>query len=313
MCKVLIIPSIKHQQATAEFVALMGQKMTHGNNDGLGYAAINASGDLFGERWFKNEDAFISQKNDSPGMNSVKAWGPALKTLPSLNLSNRFGVGSIIDAAAITVHTRMATCEKSLRNVHPFVDNEFDTSVIHNGVIRNVDEFDLKLSTCDSESILISYLENGVNKDIKAVQDMVDALQGYYACGVFSRDASGQRILDVFKYNNNNLVISYVDQLETYVLATSMADVESVCKYLGYTFSPGIDVCDNFLTRLNPFTGEIIEQIRFNSPAFVPKAQTYPTAKYQGYTQYKPSKYQVDEDLLHLWTLPSTIREITEP
>jgi predicted glutamine amidotransferase len=314
MCKVLIIPGIKHAEKTALFAAAMGQRMTIGNSDGLGYAAIDESGKLFGERWWKNEDAFLQKEAVAPLNPTMASWGKALRAIPSASpTSNKFGVGTITDAKALTLHTRMATCEKSLRNVHPFVDESLDTSVIHNGVIRNQYEFNLKLSTCDSESILISYLENGVNTDITAAQEMANSLQGYYACGVFSRDASGNRILDVFKFNNNNLVIVWINELDTYVLTSSMLDVESVCRQLKMTHGKEIDVMDNFITRINPLTGEVIEQYKFDSPHIVPTATYYPTAKYSGYQEFKPTAHKVNNEMVRLWSLPSNIREIHEP
>ena len=308
MCKVAIIPAIKKPSLTATFIKHLGARMSIGNNDGLGYAAINESGELFGERWFVNSDAFINQKEEKPNA-ALMSWGKALKTLPAVTSKyNKFGTGDLLDAKAITLHTRMATCEKNLNNVHPFVDE--DTSVIHNGVIRNDHEFDLKLSTCDSESILISYLENGVNKDITSVQDMVDALQGYYACGVFSRDNEGNRILDVFKHNNNNLVISFINELETYVLTSSALDIKMVCDMMKLTYTEPIDIENNFITRLQPFTGEVIEQATFTNPVFTTQAHTYPKSTYEGYNVYNPAAKKVNPEMVKLWMLPSSISEI---
>lgn len=167
------------------------------------------------------------------------------------------------DAAAITLHTRMATCEKGLKNVHPFIDK--DTSVIHNGVINNHKMFDLKLSTCDSESILISYLKQGIGKALDKTEAMAKELFGYYACGVFSRDAEGNRILDVFKANNNNLSIAFIFELDTYILTSSEYDIKSACETLGYTHGGIQDIENDFATRINPFTGEVISQVKFAS------------------------------------------------
>lgn len=301
MCKVLIIPAIKkHKMAeTLKFVKAMGASMSKGNSDGLGYSAISSTGELFGERWFLNQEAFrpvtISPSRDYTPLkdvadNTVKSWGGALKfhktdgwkKTEDTPRYNNFGEGDIADMAAITLHTRAATCDRNLTNVHPFVDQ--DTSVIHNGIINNVTDFKLNLSTCDSETILISYLNNKVNDDITNVQKMVDQLKGYYACGVFSRDAAGERILDVFKMNNNNLSICYIYDLETYVLSSSGYEITEICKMLGYAHDGTQDIQDEYITRINPFTGEIIQQIGFDKPSY--QQSSYPAANYHGATDY---------------------------
>lgn len=298
MCKILMIPGIKDskRKETNAFIFEMGLLMSKHNTDGIGYAAIDKDGALFGERWFNNNHFTLKpNESDTSGIddkrtvadNIISTWGKALKTTgstsskiwssPTSKNYNRFGVGELdSDVSAITLHTRMATCDKTLGNVHPFVDN--DTSVIHNGVISNSKQFDLKLSTCDSESILISYLSNNVGVELTKAQDMADKLYGYYACGVFARDATGARILDVFKGNNHSLSIAYIFELETYVLASSDIDIRAACDTLGFTHGGTKDIENNYITRINPFTGEIIAQETFTSqsnywtdkPAYVP-------------------------------------------
>lgn len=301
MCKVLIIPAISpnKKKETLNFIHAMGSKMSLGNSDGLGYAAINAQGDLFGERWFTNNEAFkkpVLEKDftalKETADKNVSQFGKALKHYKiggwtkekEVEKYNKFGEDVVMNASAITLHTRMATCEKTLVNVHPFVDNIMDTSVIHNGVIHNSKNFDLKLSTCDSESILISYLENEVNFDINNVQKMSEQLEGYYACGVFSRDGQGNRILDVFKQNNNMLSIAYIFELETYVIASSDQDIKNVCDVLGYTHDGTQDFHDEMITRINPFTGEIICQAEFKKK--VTHYNSYNQSNYMGYDNW---------------------------
>lgn len=350
MCKVLIIPAIKKHKIkeTMVFLRAMGMSMSKSNNDGLGYSAINAAGDMFGERWFVNTEAFKPVVNkpvvDFTDMKTIAEqslgqFGKALKyhktgswtKEPDVPRYNKFGTDVLENAVAITLHTRAATCDKNLMNVHPFVDLENDTSVIHNGVITNSKEFDLKVSTCDSESILISYLRNGVNKDINEVQKMVDELKGYYACGVFSRDGEGNRILDVFKFNNNNLSISYIYDLETYVLTSSDYELKEMCKALGYSHDGTQDVHDDYITRINPFTGEIIAQAEYTKPVVTtPYYNDYQEWDYKtrSYKKKEPTKTAtsgagetklienkgkvqktIDEHLAKMWELKSSIQE----
>lgn len=353
MCKVLIIPAIKKAKMneTIKFVRAMAAKMSQYNSDGLGYAAVNEAGELFGERWFVNNDAFTGVPKATPDFSdkaelaakSVASFGKALKVYKSdgwkkasdVPRYNKFGNSPMVDMAALTLHTRAATCDRNLTNVHPFVDLEHDTSVIHNGVITNHKDFDLKLSTCDSESILISYLNAEVNKDITNVQGMVDKLRGYYACGVFSRDAQGNRIMDVFKLNNNNLSIAYIYELETYVLASSDTDIKDICKTIGFHHDGTQDLQDEFITRINPFTGEIINQITFEKPAYQATNynNNYPATNYTGAKTYGgwsdheavtnmtsegKNKYEgkrtskiIDEAVAKMMGLKSEIRELT--
>ena len=266
---------------------------------------MNNNGDLFGERWVINSEAFVPPVIDtSPDFSaqlevadkSVAQLGVMLKGQKPTGWSkpsnahkyNKFGNGELSDIVSITMHTRFATCDKSLKNVHPFVDEAFDTSVIHNGVISNHREFNLTRSTCDSESILISYIEENVAHDLNNMQIAVDRMRGYYACGVYSRDASGARILDVFKLNNNNLCVAYIFQLDTFVLTTQESDLNAVCNLLGYTHNGIQSLNDGVITRFNPFPGEVIEQASFNPPPVTQYQGSYGHS-YNGATVYKPS------------------------
>lgn len=272
MCKVLIVPGIKKPfiKNAKRFMKEMGAEMSLGNRDGLGYAAIDSDGQLFGERWLDNSDAFKSETVVEVGDESkvIEEFDKLLKnkvpaSAPRTIESTSFGTINLDDMVAFTLHTRMATSSKGMSNTHPFVSN--DTSLIHNGVIRNVKDFDFKLSTCDSEAILISYLEHGVNKNVDAVSKMAESLTGYYACGVFSRDAAGYRILDVFKAHNNNLCVTFIKELDTFVLTSSEFDIKRVCEKLGWKFSAPMDFRDSILFRFNPFTGKVTETKEFTA------------------------------------------------
>jgi len=354
MCKVLMIPAIKEdkRKETEDFIYVMSQIMTKNNNDGLGYAAIDDEGKLFGERWFVNNMAFRDpnefkrtefQAHQDRARSIVDKWGDALKKMrfgayePFVftgnkeDVYNNFGEDPKLSRArAITLHTRYATCEKNLTNVHPFVDQ--DTSVIHNGVISNHKEFDLKLSTCDSESILISYLDNNVNNDPtgafhneNGVKEMANALDGYYATGIFSRDVDGNRILDVVQWNNRNLSVCYIYDLETYVIATSDHDIKEACKELGYLHDGTIDLNEGFLTRINPFNGEVMLQVKFEKEVKKVEHKTYPEYKpWEQYFKQNEEKTKVlphrhhqkvsniDQATMNMLRLKPTIKELNE-
>ncbi len=275
MCKVLIIPRIsdKTRPLISEFVDLMAIRMSQSNSDGLGYAATDRNGNLFGERWLVNSDFWSAPK---PAQEDViaKLFSPVTSQFKYQKENygeasepgeyTRFGAGFYQeDATALTLHARMATSSKGHNNTHPFYDEAQDTSLIHNGVIRNVDEFDLKLSTCDSEAILISYLKNKVNSSSTNIQAMANSLVGYYVAALFSRDAEGKRILDIATANNSNLSVVWVPDFDTYVFSTSHADITFALDSMGLDRVGLRDIASGSFIRLNPETGDVLEVAKF--------------------------------------------------
>lgn len=245
MCKVLTIPKITDEtrENALKFIKAMAPLMSEYNKDGIGYAAIDSDDALFGERWHNNGEFMRVRDLSEIDKSLVTTFGETLAS--NLDVShkyNSFGdYGSGLSTIkAITLHTRMATSGKEFMNTHPFVYPEQDTSLIHNGVIRNVTAFDFKVSKCDSESILISYLQMGVNKSLDNVQAMDDKLNGYYVAGVFSRDINGRRIMDVIKGPQANLWVMYVNELKGYIFTTDSQDAFKACQALGFTTSTAV-------------------------------------------------------------------------
>lgn len=263
MCKVMIIPKIneKHKTKTVEFIKEMGKEISRANTDGLGYAAIDKDGSLFGERWLKNYQAFDNKK-----VKHFEKFSKAIEDFNGGETYNSFGDDpSLNKATAVTLHTRFATSAKGMANTHPFFDPEFDTSLIHNGVINNDNDFKKKLSTCDSEAILTNYLDCGVNQDPSLIQNVADALRGYYACGIFSRDNDGARILDVFKGNHASLYLQRVPELDIDVFCTSDVDVRDVCRKMGLEVTDAFKIKEGRLMRF--IGGELIGITDFTVPA----------------------------------------------
>jgi predicted glutamine amidotransferase len=296
MCKVLIIPTIKEdkRELTEQFIKNMAAKMSSGNSDGLGYAGLTKTGDLFAERWFKNAQAFTYSSSQEVETSLYEMFGPSIKEGRPTAIVNKVEYSSfnsdysLQDAVSITLHARFATCEKSLTNVHPFIKN--DTSVIHNGVIRNFAKFNLEQSTCDSEAILLGYLANSVGSNPGAVQALTTELIGYYVAAMYSRDANGNRILDVFNGNNTNLYIASIKELDTYVMSTSDFDIKAVCHDLGLTVVEMYQMLDDQFMRINPFTGEVVERSGFTGSAqYETKNVTtvYPQPNYNNWKTYR--------------------------
>lgn len=265
MCKVLIIAGIKdqHRENAIKFTKTMADIISTGNSDGLGYAMVDEAGVLSAERWLVNKDAFRTAGPYPPDLKLSKAFNKAIKNGNIETVYNKYGNPDMNKMTAVTLHARLATSGKGMANVHPFIYDKFDTSLIHNGVIHNDSEFDLVVSTCDSEAILISYLYNAVNLEIPAAAGMAEDLRGYYACGVFSRDAQRKRTLDVFKANNDNLYLTHVAELGTWVMSSLEYDIKTCCEKLGFKHGTIFPLNDGFLLRFDPNTGDIVDSGEF--------------------------------------------------
>lgn len=263
MCKVFLISGIKKKNLsnTWDFINAIKDPMSKFNKDGLGYAAITAKGSVFGERWFTNSDAFQETIEDIPLGDLSTLVDEKSNYTTVAGEYNSFGTVDRDSAVAITLHTRMATSPKVMSNTHPFVEN--DITLIHNGVIRNVQDFELRQSTCDSEAILMEYVDNKVNEDISAVNAAMSNLKGYYACGVLAKDSKATPIMDVFKSDSARLCMTYVNELENWVFTTEDSDVTEACNALGFTHGKVYMVKARKLNRFNAITGKLIESVDF--------------------------------------------------
>lgn len=298
MCKVMIMGGIKKRNASnaLKFVRVMGPLMSKYNTDGIGYTAVDSNGDMYGQRWWhnnhfmkKNSGVLSEEPDELKQYNSFlsETYGYAGTNSDYMSSStNEFGKINHEDMVAITLHTRMATSGKEFANTHPFVYPEQDTSLIHNGIIHNVKDFDLKVSTCDSEAILISYLKHQVNLDPNNVLELAKELNGYYMAGVFSRDSEGKRVLDLIKHNAN-LFASYVKELGTVVFSTSDDDIKAACSELGFSFTKPKTVKQDVLLRMNPFTGELTAKYEWYYPEKKSTTQTTHTGKNSGMSSWR--------------------------
>jgi predicted glutamine amidotransferase len=214
---------------------------------------------LFGERWLDTDEAFTESL---PSVVDQSILSEYQGVLAPETYSNSFGKPSIL-ASCIALHARMATSDYGLNNTHPFVFD--DTALIHNGVIRNPDQSKMLMSTCDSEVILTDYINEEVALDLSNIQNVVDQLDGYYACAVISKDNTGRWILDVFKDSRANLSAVYVPKLKTVVFATDPQHVIEACNELNWTVGRVFKFTDNTLVRHDAITGEVLNSVEFIS------------------------------------------------
>lgn len=277
MCKVLLIAGIKPETSENawKFVEAMSRPMSAHNRDGLGYSAITADGKIFGERWLNNNEAFVDVeeiKKSREGLDEelFTELGDAVegpKKTFTVGEYNSFGDVKREQAVAITLHTRMATSAKGMVNTHPFVKD--GVSLIHNGIIKNPEDIGLEMSTCDSEAILQTYLQENVAADPANFQACADKLVGYYACGVLGNTGIGPT-LDFFKGNHASLFSAKVKELDAFVISTNDDDIRNVCRELGYTMGEVYRIMEGRFIRLNAVTGKMHSVTKFTSgPTYV--------------------------------------------
>lgn len=276
MCKIYLASGINdtnragHKKLYEAMAKVMSKEYSH--RDGLGYAAVDNEGNLFGERWLENSEAFEKRTpitdRERMFMKNFKGF------IDKKEKYNSFGTVNLDKVTALTLHTRLATSGKEFKNTHPFVEN--DTSVIHNGVISNWKDLRVEQSTCDSEAILTQYVDNEVGIDIEKFREVAKNLSGYYACGIFSRDVEHNRVLDVVKSASAQLVAAYIPELDSMVF-TSLADqIQEGCKQADLVIDGLFTVNPSSIIRINPITGDVGEFYQFEE-------KSYNNTTYDGY------------------------------
>lgn len=260
MCKVMMMAGINdsNRKLAWEFTKLMAAQMSPGNSDGLGYAAVTTDGELFGERWHNNNEAFTVRHTSEPPSKeetilAEKYKGFLVQEQKPIRY-NKFGSINEESTCAITLHTRMATSGKQFINTHPFVRG--GTSLIHNGVIGNARELEMIQSTCDSEAILNLYVNNSVTNNPAGIQKVAHKLQGYYACGVLTETKKYGYVLDIFKDSRARLSGAFIRDMGIMVFATVLDDILAVCEKMCMEVAYKYTVNEGVLIRLSTLTGE---------------------------------------------------------
>lgn len=264
MCKIMIAPGAKNAENLWKFAEVIAPKITkHNNDDGLGYAAMDAKGKIFAERWFVNRNAF-KDFGLSPGdQEMLKTMGTEMFKEKYVEEYSRFGVVDRKNTVSLLLHARAATTEKNMQNVHPFITK--GTALIHNGVIRNHEELTKTMSTCDSEVILHEYLGFNVAMDAEQIHNVIDNLKGYFACGVLTKADDGTPIVDIFKSVAATLYATYVNELKTVVFCTSRFDLEEAIKDLNWVQNKCFELGNDQFIRFNGVTGEKLASFKINS------------------------------------------------
>lgn len=273
MCKIAIIPGITDEttENAWKLIKELSEEMSLSDDDGFGYAALDAEGNMFGERWFNPKDAFKTRDKNPPKEAEVektfKGFLKSAKKVSDKPMYNDFGNVHETSLRCAILHARKATCAKTMENLHPFVIGDF--ALIHNGVIHNTAELTQKVSTCDSECILNEYIKHDVVNNLKNVQKMVDKLDGYYACAVIGKQADGRKIIDVFRDSAAKLRGYYIKELNQVVFGTTghsetYGPIPSACKDIHFTITEEFEIPNHKIVRMDAMTGEVLDSMDFD-------------------------------------------------
>lgn len=325
MCKVLIVPGIKKNKISLvkQLAEEMTKEFAKTEEDGVGYAAITANGQIYGEKWLNPADAFVVKSQPKPPEPTAgelfitENLGALVKPDKKIDyeiIYDRFGVPitqkTIDNTVAFMLHARKKTYgARSIDNTHPFVitNDKYvnDIALIHNGSINNHYNLTKKLSTCDSEVILHEYLKLGMTEYPEAMTTLADTLRGQYAVGVFGSmvDKDGELIpyVDIFK-SSKYLTVAYIKELETVVFATYKHDLVTACETLNWTIEYSGEVQDEYLVRLNAVTGErLIDLVKFTKSLDTSFSSYYPYGgpnnRSENLTETKASFQEQNKDL----------------
>lgn len=264
MCKLLIIPKVKNQNLTQEFISAAQSEMTRHDNDGIGYAALTEDGVAI-ERFLDTVD-FGDWGSEYKPRDSISdrmlALSDALVNSP-LN-AKRYAASGPIDSdwSSVIVHSRFATSGRGIDCTHPFTKD--NTTLAHNGVIQaKVEDWVKDTATeCDTEELLNGYIDSEVAYNANKIQFLSDNILGYFAFGAFTEVDHGQYILDIVRDGDATLYCAWIDELGSEVYATSRSIIDSACIDLGWSEPTIIPVKDCTLIRY--YQGEVVDVLGFS-------------------------------------------------
>ena len=220
MCKVMIFSNSKKMTKNLKNkINFVSRLISESDDDGFGWAAVDSSNKLVGERT-TNPEMFNS-------MLGVKNFSHNKNVLPNVYKNyNSFGdlKNFTPSGGALMFHGRTSTNARSLLNTHPIIKNGW--AIIHNGVVTNIGE-KYKMQTTNDTEHVAHYLST------KGIEGLANNLTGYYAVGAI--DDKGN--LHVVRDKVADLVSSYIPSLESYIFATTADLIKDFCEEFKYTYS----------------------------------------------------------------------------
>ncbi len=276
MCRLMFIIGAKESGKIKPFMEKAKVHLSKANTDGLGYTAINKDGSMFTERWLDNDESLGDMfTEDDKGM--IEVLGEFLDADGSCSPYTQQGQvdSDFKNVTSVMLHTRFATCSKGIDNVHPFVSNDNEVSIIHNGVISNHKEYDKLNSTCDSEVILTEYMKRDIKDDVTKIEQLANDLKGYWAIGTTAKDSDGVRFVDIHRSNASaTLFALYVKQLRAIVFATRVEILVNTMEDMGWEQHNTIFEVNPFVAlRFDATTGRVMQSHTWENKPTVTKQE----------------------------------------
>ncbi len=214
MCKVIMFTNFRKVADNAELINWTANKLLETETDGFGYSIMGKLG-FYGEKYIgKNVDF-----ETSIGINKKQG---EFYSMPFVQKTREaFGEPSKCAGGAL-FHGRISTNKSGLKNTHPINKNGW--SLIHNGVVTNHGP-EYKMVTDNDTEHLVEHLSSK-----EGIDAVTKHLTGYYAAGAF--DPKGN--MHIFRDNIAWLYCVKVEELETYIFATTAKLLEELCEQFGY-------------------------------------------------------------------------------
>lgn len=289
MCKLFMLSNTSklNKKQLKPFIKRMSVLMTQTERDGFGYAAFGSDG-VFGERYLNVDNI------DLRGMNGKLAVGPNDADITQCpDIHNSFGAPRPT-FGGLVLHSRTSTNTVSLRNTHPFIDDNYAMS--HNGIVDDVGEEDIEdlLETdCDSEIILVNYSMGGIERVSKTVA-------GYYALGMIDLKTGG---LIVVHDATSSLYAGWIDKLDSYAFGTTRELVEAAMKF--FKASPAaIDPVRDNIELVFDNGGTLVE---VNS--FLPKQRSFGSLDEKSIGRSASHMKSLNDDVSEYWRRDWTAKD----
>lgn len=158
------------------------------------------------------------------------------------------------------MHTRFATTGAvNILNTHPF--HYKGISLIHNGGISNHATLKMnKVSACDSEAALQTYIKHNVLNNVTAAQSWLDRLEGRWAFGIIGESKTDGVIVDVVR-GASFLYKAYVPDIGI-VFSTDDDDIKAVCKDMKIDLTDAPKLLElHSMQRFGAVSGELIAEL----------------------------------------------------
>ncbi len=268
MCKLLIIPHIPEGKSKFAWrlAKAITPTMTRMDDDGFGYAAVTTQKDsdgreiMLAEKWLFPKDAWSNRlPGEFAGLEQALQGGLDSNTYRHYGFDLKEG-GQRPAIKSLMLHSRYSTCGGGVENSHPFVVSDKEgpwAAFIHNGVVSK-EGLRFDQSTCDSEGILNSLVDEQVAWEPGNLQKALDKVHGYYAYGFLSLTVEDGWVMDVVKDGLAQLSALYIHEIGAVVYATSSDQVESACKKLKWKRPRIAKMRSNTRVRYSVNTGEVL-------------------------------------------------------